>query len=497
MCAESVSMQKDPTSLVRLPVHLRTITGAICPQTLLVSVFGESNEDNRNATLAHEAYHYQQLISTPFGIHLALLDWAKCLHVSHTLIQMSREGVKTLHVPLMFELFSETEIREDLKFALEAAFATSRYLEWLLDYDVSMESDSEEVIEEGLREVLNIVTEALRNLGGELSNMKKYTFIKLPPKPYYPSITDRMLLGRHIIENAATIAVPSEEGSHEFAPQLQLLSDRYPEDYTYLIQAASRLIDYKDLAHHSFAQGFISLCDLSLFAPLLPTMPEFGDHGNWIDIHPSWRFAQAFDVLKEDKELCDKLFCSGDINQVKFACDSICKELGWPNIEIVTEKFDAGILVNLQHPFSWLGNQFQKAWEYRKSHNGFLFPRHIIATQGLLRAIDTFDLDSQTDFQEHARIVIESMLSNVSELMPPIVIDGTEITHLQSDSELISYVSIWFYVSHFVNKLLTQDDLDYPIELTSTERIRELFEMCTGFPPEQIVKHPLPPQFKL
>src|SRR4051812_35342106 len=76
--------------------YWRLVAGSICPHSFVATVENTSDLE----TVAHESFHYQQLISTPLGLHLALLNWSCCLGISNKLRSLRERDTKSISIPL-------------------------------------------------------------------------------------------------------------------------------------------------------------------------------------------------------------------------------------------------------------------------------------------------------------------------------------------------------------------------------------------------------------
>lgn len=490
-----VPLGHDPSLVSEQSYLLRTVSGALSTTAYVAHVASASEEDapEHEYTVHHELAHYQQLVSTPFGFHVALLDWVCAFSVVRAL-QKTAEHRRKIQIPLVMELVGPH--REGL-LAQQVALALSvkkQYEPWLVDsgkLDRRKGSQPEEM--------LTAILEELYLFPGRFSDST--TPIHGQP-PHLQALGGQdhpmarcrwRITSRDIMENYATAAVAlhpfvrGDSSTFYDRPSRLLHQTRatVPRRYTFLLGELTRIYDEKCL-FHGFLAGATQLFDLALFGALVPGMSAYGAKGGeWKNLHPAWRLHAALECIAKDSSICAKLFSEDPVASAA-ALECISSRLGWGSWSGVSASIDLAPFREL--PFvSWMVEEFDVALAVRRKSRNILLPPLLNGYVSLTSAAQSFDLDSGGHFEDHLLRTIEENMPP-ERLTPPVwLLSGILSTQGSPTAKAIGYASVWYYVSYFVNRMLFHADLRYPAALWPEDDVRQFFGQMTGYEVDDVV----------
>jgi hypothetical protein len=490
-----VSFGHDPSLAPQQSHLLRTVCGALSTTAYVAHIASESEQDApwHDYAVHHELAHYQQLVSTPFGLHIALLDWVCAFSIVRAL-QLTVEHRPQIKIPLMMECIGP--FREEL-LATQVAFAISvkqLYEPWLLDsakLDRRNCSQTEGLLTEILQETFLFPSRfsgSSVKVSGEIPQRQALSGQDHPKAKCRWRITTR-----DVMENYATAAVAMHpfvrsESSAFYGRPAELLRETQhtvPRRYTYLLRELTRFYDRKCL-FHGFLAGAVQLFDLALSGALIPGMPDYGAvGGKWENLHPAWRFYKEIEYLAGDPDLCHKVF-SGDPNSCADAMEQLCDRIGWPSWSSTMNGIDLTPFRDL--PFvSWIIEEFDVALAARRANRNLLLPPFLSGYMSMTSAFGSFDPKSAMSLKDHVSHAIEKGMSP-SRLTPPVWLFNTKRSKSESAStKTAGYAAIWYYVSHFVNRMLFHNDLKYPAVLMPENEVRQFLCDMTGYSLKNIV----------
>ena len=476
-------MLLDPASLASQWPSLKTITGSICPRSLVVSLFTRDKEVEY-----HEAFHYQQLISTPFGVSLQLQSLDCSLSLAKAIKMLAQSGLRRLYIPLFMYYQDSGPVSDALRNHIAFAFTVRRYDNWVLDKPDFDRSESSSFIGDMMTALLVQLQRVSENMGvrSEVPFFPK-AYPKVPAPPYLPQIDGRVFSGRDVLENAATAASILIKGGRILVngpALLKFLAATKPPSYYRLIQSFERYLRGQLSAR--FLTGIVALCELSLFGPLLPGMStEYPKDIDWHDIHPAWRFAKLQGELLRRPKLAEELF-SGSVMSV---CDRLCDLIGWRRFSKILDEYDPRVYAMTKHPFSAIFTQFSAAMAFRKTRQSVFLSPLLEGFNALEEAIDGLDAN-----ERRFRTVIRKRIAMCQiprRLNKPVTIrKGKASVNRSCGKTWIGFVIANYYLTHFVQRMVFHTDLNYPVELASRERIEEMFAGYFGIAPSQVFRFP-------
>jgi len=80
---------------------LRDVAGFLCPASLLVHIVPGLASNTERQTFLHESFHYQQVMSSPFGYHLVLLEQRRAMLMPNAVHQLVNACGGTLNIPII------------------------------------------------------------------------------------------------------------------------------------------------------------------------------------------------------------------------------------------------------------------------------------------------------------------------------------------------------------------------------------------------------------
>lgn len=490
--SQPVAFGCSPTASTDESSYLKMVTGFISP-TSFIGHTTATDETSRHRSFFHETAHYQQLISTPLGLHVAMLDWVAVIWIFKALQTEAKEGRSRLEIPLTFSesIKSETtSLTEAVAFALTVK---KMYLPWLFDNgELDMENHDE--VETTLSGILFMI----KNFGTQLGIKNKKWLTKgetqhLLQPPYLPLFSNSIrITGRDILENSATAATPPPADladiTHDPERMVSGLSDHYPHAYTALLQLLAELCK-KDIFVPGFFMGCIALFDLASFGSLIPSAIGFGDiNGKWSDLHPAWRFTRLYEEISKTREKTTAELFSGNEERCGKECDELCRRISWPTWSDVVASVGGRELEKLMPPFSWIAKEFAAAIRFRKKHHNLFTPPIVSAQTALYDALHEYDPTTGESLDSFIKKKIRKGMVH-RRFVPPLWMEGGQATAPgASKPEVREYAKLWYYMTHFIDRLVLSESLTYPLDLLPRDRVNTLFFDTSGFKPEQVFK---------
>ena len=146
-----VEMRLDGAAEASQSPLLSIVTASICRKSFLVSAVAEQDM----GTPPHKGYHYQQLISTPFGLSLQFHLADASFSLSRSVKQFAEEGIAEISIPLVMHCTRNhaATIPEVLTEQIAFLLVLHRYLRWMLD----VPDFTPEETPEGLAEMMGAV----------------------------------------------------------------------------------------------------------------------------------------------------------------------------------------------------------------------------------------------------------------------------------------------------------------------------------------------------
>lgn len=213
---------EDSSATVSTGPFLRTLGGILYP-SMLVEVRESERGLPLEACLEHEAFHYRQLLSTPFGYHLFIIEQMRNLGISQAIKIIAEARGGNLIIPLLGRPECKTI---GARWTVSQWLAEEWYLSWIMD-------GTESPADMGLTDVYS--TDELMELEAGLGSRRKRedslagvvreafsaaftarvlygTSLDLPPPsvsgtlPGLPPVEGRRLTTRHLLEGGAALA---------------------------------------------------------------------------------------------------------------------------------------------------------------------------------------------------------------------------------------------------------------------------------------------------
>jgi len=452
------------------------------PRHRLHSLLGSIEIESHLTVLAdesastHEHYHYLQLISTPFGIHIANLAWCKIFGLFHHVHEYSKEGHLRLPVPIT-EL--GTTMPPELTRALYSFGQVECYKEILLGKPSVRLDDAGQFVEENLSAVHEYCRAAVAAAGGaptkQLPVVRRFSEAEILPRIGNLTITGRMVLENGAYAATAGAATGSIDdwldGVQKVAPPAHCVLLRHLQGCTE--SSATAL---------GFRFSCVQILDLCLFGNL--PFPFLEGEVDWRRDHPAWRFLSCLNVLLRKTHIRKLVF-----NEFEDKCilgiNMLCEVLSWPKPADITERIlRGGLAKHLNAPFNYFTKTSSDALQLRLEQGRALCPV-LEGYRGLLHAINLFDPDSMEpgQWEEFASSHISNSSVSAS-ITVPATVDAMGV-HL-GEQDAFEYCRMMYYASLWASAIATGGDLLTPAALCSREQERVYFRHLTGFDFENV-----------
>jgi hypothetical protein len=441
----------------------------------------------------HEAYHYQQLISTPFGFHLALIDWNAVFRGFRWLRDLAGQGANVVFIPLADYLRKQAAISVDLS-GLEEVVSFKLYANLHLDvgFPTLVRRLGYEALADGLRFALLL----LARMGGESAVAAIEQFHPPTPggeePPYF--IGGIEVTARDIMENSATVAsaVLGGDRSHdtEIGTAISMMRRKTPHRYTYLLRQFAELCP-RDYPILPFAHAFGAIADLAFSGDLCPFMPGFGAaSARWIDILPVPRFCRVFERLKAKPDLRAKVFASdpSEMDMLPDVLGDLADSLDWARPSSLWTRVDWSQYGCLRRPpFCWIIDEVERAFRKRQESRLLSMPEAYILAFSTV--IQDFDPLGKPSFQDRLTEELTTEFER-SVMRPPLMLHKTGDDLVGATAKLAAYSALWYHTSHFLDRMVFHRSLEYPVELLPKDELGALFSSYSGFDVQQVLPWP-------
>ena len=316
----------------------------------------------------------------------------------------------------------------------------------------------------------------------------------MPLPPYLPTLHGKLLTGREVLENAATAASIFVYGLddpaivHDITALMARIRSTTDEKHRRLIESLYQLMDQK-VSPAGFLGCVIIACELSLFGSLIPGMPTAQPRAmNWDDLHPAWRFVRLHQELDRSAAL-RRRFWGATSDEIEGLCDHICDCLGWSRWSGLVRMFTPKRYGPLKGTFPHGWTQFLASMTFRKERHGCFFSPILGLARTFKDAVQEWNPQSGESFHRYLEQRIRRCMIP-QKFRPPVLFEsaGKPTFNAALGKEDIGFCSAYYYLSHFAEKMVFDDNLNYPIELFPHESVVQMFAEWFGFPPERVFK---------
>lgn len=485
-------MRLDPEVVTSQSPYLRAVTGFFCPLAHIAYITSGRHSTEHESTFIHEAYHYQQMVTTPFGLHLALVMWDIALELMEMVKTIAQKSEYSVQIPLMLSALERSPLSPRIKQIITVATVIRKeYSSWLFDDAPNLNKGEPDVLKTFSGLCLHRAERCLAFIGGPETKLPDIP--RFPSYPYLPTYNGNLISAKEVLENAATVAsLPMStitvDALTTVGGLLETLRQNKPSRYIRLLESTADLCPKAESAV-GFINGFLALCDLALFGPLLPGMESYrAEEQHWENIHPAWRFFKLLKSLEDNKDLSIRLFAT-QTGIHKPVCDQLCRILNWPVWSRTIKQFR--ITHDGKSPLGWIVSEFNRAMKLRQANHNVIYSVPLKYLMLTLTAIEKSTTKSDEDIDRLREIFFNREVKERF-FIPPVVIIGDNVNYsAHATTEMIDSARVWYHILNFADRLLFHDNLNYPIALLPDDQIRKGFEMFFGVSPDQISRHPM------
>lgn len=445
--------------------------------------------DKKVLALLHENYHYQQFLSTPFGLNIALAMWERSLRLASVLKRLAQAGRREISIPLARACEYDEELRRALGGAVQHFSDCRQWRHLMLDSTRPENPASESEMAGMCSRFLMAQVETLRGLRIPVHPSSEIRIVGFGEAPFLPKIGERFITGNHVLENAAHICAEEYVGT-----AAELLDYLGTSDRTCLAAELLALAP-ADIDQLSFQVAVGAVCDLALFGSALPGLLPCPLPLSWKAIHPAWRMVAILDTLRNRPDIATCLFTSAfdfglseSLAGAAHACDQVARVLGFSPIGEIVDQIQNSLPRYLYPPFSYLFDEFRAALQHRVENRG-LMPSHQMASiSDLLQETLEYDPRESGTFTE--RVEARMIANPVNQKLRLPIVLGDDAFGGNGSEEMAAYGLVMAYMDDFAEQLMFGEWISYSLSLKDEEWIRSMFKQWWGFGVDQVFPCP-------